>query len=178
MTKRLITLFLTLSFILTHFAATAQHSSTAPNAPATTTTVPSNVDQEPASDRSLTDSFLNEEGPSDSRFMEQFIHMLLSLGFILVLIFVVAWVLKRLVNQRLQQQNSSSYVNVIERRTLSPKAAVYLIEVNNVTLVVGESPTGLHPLAQFPSSTIDKSNPGTSSSFGAIYDKTTEKKPS
>jgi flagellar biosynthetic protein FliO len=129
------------------------------------------IEPPPAGDEATAISFLGDDSEK-SRFMEQFIHMLMSLGFILALIFVVAWILKRLVNQRLQQQNTTSNINVIERRALSPKAAVYLLEINDMMLVVGESPTGLHAIAQFPATGDTEPKPQ-GPSFGTIYEKTT-----
>lgn len=79
-------------------------------------------------------------------YAKQFVHMLLSLGFILVLMLVGAWVLKRMMSQRMLQANSSSAIKVLERRALSPKASVYLVEVNGQGLLVGETATGLEKL--------------------------------
>jgi len=103
--------------------------------------------------------------PSESRFVHEFVKMLLALGFILVLIFVGAWVFKRLVSQKLYQANMSSSIKVVERRALSPKASVYLLDIEGRGVLIGETATEITRLAEFDLGEEKKS-------FGDIYDKT------
>ena len=107
------------------------------------------------------------EEDQGSRFMQQLMHMLLSLGFIVLLIVVVAWGLKRILSQRLTQANSSSAIQVLERRTLSAKAAVYLLEVKGHTIVVGESPAGLTG----PGTIRGEDLPAAVKNFAEVYEK-------
>ncbi|SCA64035.1 hypothetical protein SCG7086_BP_00050 [Chlamydiales bacterium SCGC AG-110-P3] len=97
-------------------------------------------------------------------FGKQFIHMLLSLGFVLAVLLLGAWVLKRMMGQRMLQMNTSSTIKVLERRTLSPKASLYLIDVNGQGLLVGETPGGLERLGDVA---LAKDSP----SFEEVYSK-------
>src|ERR1700722_16543977 len=84
--------------------------------------------------------------PGEDRFIFDFINMLATLGLLISIILIATWILKRLLNTRLQQMNSSSNIKIVERRALSPKTAIYIIEVNNRNLVVAESVNGITQL--------------------------------
>lgn len=99
-----------------------------------------------------------------SSFSDEFLHMMMSLGFIIVIMLLAGWALKRLMGQRVQQANNNSDIKVIERRPLSAKSAVYLLDIHGRTIIVGESATGLHSLGDFPT-------PGDNqTSFSEIYE--------
>jgi flagellar biosynthetic protein FliO len=86
--------------------------------------------------------------PKEDRFIFDFINMLASLGLIIAILLIATWILKRLLNTHLQQVNSSSNIKVLEKRALSPKTAIYIIEVNNRNLVLAESVNGITRLSE------------------------------
>lgn len=86
-------------------------------------------------------------------FGQELTHMLMMLGLLVIFLLGASWLLKRLFNQRLQTMNESSRIKIMERRSLSPKAAIYLIEVEGRRVVLAESPAGLRPIADFSSTT-------------------------
>lgn len=57
------------------------------------------------------------------------------LGFVLLAIFI----LKRISSQRTFQMNREKYIKIIERRPLSPKTSIYLIQVGDQKIVLTES---------------------------------------
>ena len=77
-------------------------------------------------------------------------NMMATLGLIIGLILLVAWFLKRFVNSRMEQMNESSQVQIIERRTLSPKAMLYIIEIDNRRIILAESMQGVTRIADYP----------------------------
>lgn len=85
-----------------------------------------------------------------SSFSDQLFHMILSLGFVIILLVIGTWVLKRFFGQRLQQLNSSCGIKIIERRTLSPKSVLYIVEIEGKKILIGETPAGINSLATFP----------------------------
>jgi flagellar biosynthetic protein FliO len=93
---------------------------------------------------------INEEfkRPSEDRFMSDFINMLFSLGLLVALILIVSWFLKKFLNTRIQQVNTTSLIKIIERRALTPKTTVYVLEVNNKQIVIAESSNGVTKLAE------------------------------
>ena len=145
----LFTLLTTLFLAGTTFSLPAQQPETTPV-----------VKEETTSPSWLENNF---NKPGESHFVHEFIKMLFALGFILVLIFVGAWVFKKLVAQKLYQANQSSSIKVLERRALSPKASIYLIDIGGKGVLVGETATEVTRLAEFDLET---------KSFGEIYDKT------
>lgn len=81
--------------------------------------------------------------PGEDRFISDFMNMLASLGLIIALIFIVSWFLKRFLNTRIQQMNTTSAIKIVERRALTPKSSIYLLEVNDRTMVIAESTNGV-----------------------------------
>lgn len=79
----------------------------------------------------------------DSRFYDEFTHMLSTLAIIIILILIVSWVLKKLLNTRIQQINNTSAIKILERRSLNPKSTIYLLEIRGKELVIAESPAGI-----------------------------------
>lgn len=81
-------------------------------------------------------------------FFSELTHMLLALGAIVGFMFAVAWVLKRLLNTRMRQMNTTSLIKILERRSLTPKCAVYLLEICGKGIVIAEFPNGVKRLAE------------------------------
>jgi flagellar protein FliO/FliZ len=90
---------------------------------------------------------LREEG--EDRFLYEFMNMLTTLGLIVAAILFISWFLKRMVNTRIQQVNTTSLIKIIERRALSPKATLYLVEIYNKHIIVGETATGIANMGEF-----------------------------
>lgn len=97
------------------------------------------------------EELFEEARKPDDKFLMEFVNMLATLGLVIGLILIVAWFLKRLVNNKLEQANLTSAIKVLERRTLSPKTSVYLIEIHDKTIALAESAEGgVARLAEFP----------------------------
>ena len=67
------------------------------------------------------------------------------------------YLLRRFYRSRQAFGNSGSSIQILERRPLSPKATLYLLEVEGHTLLIGLSPSGIHRLAQCPEEEVDLS---------------------
>jgi flagellar biogenesis protein FliO len=89
-----------------------------------------------------------EEG--DSRFFQEFLSMLFSVGIILGAIFVLMWVLRRMMNARMEQVNLKSSIKIIERRPLSPKTTIYILEIHGKAVTIADSHNGVALLSQSP----------------------------
>lgn len=95
------------------------------------------------------EEFIPLPGPETNRFLSEFLSMLTTLGLLISLILLIAWFLKRMVNSRQEQVNTTSIIKIIERRSLSPKSVIYLLEVEGKSLVVAESQNGVTFLSQY-----------------------------
>ena len=67
-----------------------------------------------------------------------FLKMFLTLVALIVGVFLMVWVLKRLAHGRLSSSNGKS-IHVLEKKPLSPKTMLYLIEVDGKQTVIAES---------------------------------------
>lgn len=86
---------------------------------------------------------LAQETEKGLSFFDEMMHMFLILGGILVAMLVVAWSLKRLLNTRMEQINADSQIKIIEKRHLSPKSILYLVELQGKRYLLGEGPQGV-----------------------------------
>lgn len=86
-----------------------------------------------------------------SRFLTEFINMMATLGLIISLILIIAWFLKRMVNAKQEQANATSLIKVVERRSISPKTAIYFLEIEGKSLIISESQHGVTRLAEYES---------------------------
>ncbi len=103
--------------------------------------------QQPPAPFSLED--LKNGAGTEDHFLRGFMNMLTSLGLIVVLIFLISWFLKKMMNTRIQQMNVSSDIKILERRALTPKTTIYILEVKGRGIIVAESINGLTRLEQF-----------------------------
>lgn len=104
----------------------------------------------PAPQKKLDDALYTDENLEDNPFMQEFFHMLLVLGAIIAGMLFIAWLFKRSMSTRMEQMNVSSAVKILEKRNITPRSAIYLIEVHEHRIVVGETQSGMTLLADIP----------------------------
>lgn len=109
------------------------------------------------------EDLIEKPNPATDHFLADLFNMLATLGLIVALILIAGWFLKRLATTRQQQANETSSIKVLERRSLSPKTAVYILEIEGTGILMAESVNGVTRLAEFPiakeksfASTLDK----------------------
>ncbi|MBA3815660.1 MAG: flagellar biosynthetic protein FliO [Parachlamydiaceae bacterium] len=100
----------------------------------------------------------------NDRFYTEFLNMLATLGLVIGIILIAAWFLRRLLNTRLEQINTTSSIKIIDKRALSPKSAVYLLEIYDKIIAIAETQTGITQLGEFkipaePEMTKEKMSP-------------------
>jgi len=105
------------------------------------------------------EELIGEPNPETNRFLTEFVSMLATLGMIIALILIVAWFLKRLVNTRMEQANSTSGIKVLEKRPISQKTIIYLIDVQGQGVIIAESHNGVTRLSDFPIDTESSPEP-------------------
>lgn len=96
--------------------------------------------------------FPSEEIPQDLKeehFGKNLLQMLITLSIIVSMIFIMTWFLKKILNTRIQQLNTSSNIKILERRSLTPKTTIYLLEIEGKGFIVAESTNGLVSLSNF-----------------------------
>lgn len=92
-----------------------------------------------------------EESITQFNFGAAFIKMLLSLGLLCALVVGAAWLLRKVQRGRVRLFNETTEIKILERRQLSAKSALLLVEVNGKRILVGESAESMRALAEIPS---------------------------
>jgi hypothetical protein len=85
-----------------------------------------------------------------------FLKMFLTLIAILIGIFFTVWLLKKLSQGRWSQGNSSRTIKIIEKRPLSPKTMLYVIDVDGQQSVIAESQLEIKHLMNLEEFTEEK----------------------
>ncbi len=68
-----------------------------------------------------------------------FIKMLVTLVGLIFLVFATFWILRRLGKGKFKMGGAGRAVNIIERRPLSPKTMLYIIEIEGKQILISES---------------------------------------
>lgn len=74
---------------------------------------------------------------------------------LLLLIFLTVWMFRKMSQGRVGGFQSGKSIRLLEKRPLSPKSMLYLVEVNGTKILLAESQVGLRSLATFESPSID-----------------------
>lgn len=83
-------------------------------------------------------------------FESKFFNMIWILGLLIGFMFLASWSLKRMMKSKMTHMNSGSSIKVLETRYLSPRATLYLIEIQDQNFLIAESPTSVTYLKAFP----------------------------
>lgn len=65
--------------------------------------------------------------------------MFFSLIVVVIVLYGTLWFLRRLVQNRLQRGTGAQSIQVLEKRMLSPKTMLYLVEIDNKKVLLAES---------------------------------------
>lgn len=88
--------------------------------------------------------------PPSADYGSALIKMFLTMIAIIVLFFISYWFLKKLVNHRLQRGSDNHSIQIVEKRILSPKTMLYLVEVDNKKILLAESQLEIKRIETFP----------------------------
>lgn len=86
--------------------------------------------------------FIEDEATHELSYWKEFSRMMMILGAILGVVLLIAWLLRNFLNSRIKQVNQNNIIKVLERRNLSQKSMMYLIEVYNKQFLIGDSAAG------------------------------------
>ncbi len=103
-----------------------------------------------AADNSAFTDILESKYPQQEHFVAEFFNVVAVMALVLIVMWAIAWVLKRFLNSRIEIGNTTSLIKIEDRRILGPKSQIYLIEVEGSRFIVGETPNGLTKLGDIP----------------------------
>lgn len=89
------------------------------------------------------------ERESDT-FQSKFLNMLFILALLIGFMILASWSLKRLMRTKVSQLNTTNTIKILETRYLSPRATLYLLEIQDQTILIAESPTAVSFLSTMP----------------------------
>lgn len=108
-------------------------------------------DQSPATPAPLSPMPMEETVPelnaATSTYEAAFLKMVLVLIGILAFIFIVFFIFKRFAATRIKQSNHSRTIKILEKRAISPKSMLYLIEIGGQKMLIAESQLEIRPIS-------------------------------
>ncbi len=106
-------------------------------------------DLAPASPPDALESLTQAPSIPPGDFGATFVKMILTMVAIVVLLFFTFWFLRRLIQQRLQKGVGEQAIQILEKRMISPKTMLYLIEVDKKKILIAESHLEIKRLENF-----------------------------
>lgn len=82
----------------------------------------------------------------DNRFLAEFFYMLLMLGMLIGVVLFASYLIKRMTSTRIDSLNATSNIKILERRALSQRSQIYLVEIEDKKFMIAESPTAIAAL--------------------------------
>ena len=76
-----------------------------------------------------------------------FMKMIFVLIGILVFIFIVFFIFKKFSSTRMKQSNHLRTIKILEKRAISPKSMLYLIEIGGQKILIAESQLEIRPIS-------------------------------
>lgn len=142
--KSLVVLFL-LTATLAHAANNKQTSP-----PATEQAAPSDAPAKPSAEKPSEQmpTPLPSSTEMTNSYEGAFIRMLVTLLGILFLVFATFWILRRLGAGKFKM-GSGRLINILEKRPLSPKSMLYIVEIGNKKVLIAESQVEVRALTSY-----------------------------
>lgn len=82
-----------------------------------------------------------------------FAKMLITLVVIVFLLFATYWILRRVMQNRLQRGVGKGSIHILEKKMISPKTMLYLVEVEEKKILIAESHLEIKRLESFEDKT-------------------------
>ena len=98
------------------------------------------------------DEEIQKTSEEPDNFQGKFMNMLFILALLIGFMIVASLMLKRMSRNRVSQINNQSVIKVLETRYLSPRATLYLLDIEGKEILIAESHSGVSHIASFPSS--------------------------
>lgn len=86
--------------------------------------------------------------PAEVGYPASFAKMIIILVILLGLLFLTVYVFKKLAKSRLLHANQMNKIKILEKRAISPKSMLYLIEVNDEKVLISESQINVSPISK------------------------------
>lgn len=88
-------------------------------------------------------------GPGSFDFWPQLTKMLVVVSGLLAVLLAGSWLLKRMLEYKIFTSSSSQRIKLVERKQVSPKTVLYLIQVEDQQILAAETPQGVQTLGNW-----------------------------
>jgi len=85
-----------------------------------------------------------------------FVKMFLTLIALIALLLVTYWFMRKIIQHRLQKGSRDATIQILEKRMISPKTMIYLLEIENKKIVIAESHLEIKKLEAFNSDPVEE----------------------
>jgi flagellar protein FliO/FliZ len=86
--------------------------------------------------------------PSPGDYGTAFMQMFFTLIAVVLLLWVTVWFLRNLIQKRLQRGSNAPSIQILEKRMLSTKSVLYLVEVEGKKILIAESHLEVRPISE------------------------------
>jgi flagellar biosynthetic protein FliO len=94
-------------------------------------------------------------------FKISFFKTLLSMGLCLGAILVALWFVKRFANKKFFSLNNEHHIKIIERRPISPKSVLFLVQIGDKQILIAESHLEVRGICNIAQDSSGSSSPKT-----------------
>lgn len=84
----------------------------------------------------------------NENFYKEFVHMLWSLGLLLIVLMLIMIGVRKMFSAKLDQVNAANKFKIVEKRTLNTKTTLYCVEFLGKGVIFAESSNGVTRLAE------------------------------
>ncbi len=82
--------------------------------------------------------------------MKMFFMLILLIAFLILTV----WLLKKFINSRMQLAAQGKSIQILERRTISPKSILYLLEIDGEKFLISESQVQIQKIERLKDNTL------------------------
>lgn len=79
-----------------------------------------------------------------------FAQMMLTFAALILLLFATYWFLRKLIQSRIHKTSEDASIHILEKRMISAKTMLYLVEVENKKILLAESQLEIKRIESFP----------------------------
>ena len=98
-----------------------------------------------------------EEAAGDSRFLSEFLYMLMILSLMIGVLLGGTWLIKRMVHGKMERTSLSSDIHLLDRCQVTARTAVYVLQVRGREIAIAESTNGVTYLGHAEKTQVPKS---------------------
>jgi flagellar biogenesis protein FliO len=98
----------------------------------------------------LQERYLRAEQEGDSKFYSSFVQMLIYLALLIAVLYAGMYLVKRMLYRQIGHVNASDLIHIVERKILTPRSTLYIVEVKGRSYLLSDSVYGARLIKELP----------------------------